>query len=85
MEEFQVALDTLKEKLASVPILVHPDWDKQFHVHINASSFALGAALAQPDDTTVDHPVYFTSRKLSNAEKNYTTTDREALAMVYSL
>lgn len=33
----------------------------------------------------MDHPIYFASRKLSKAEKNYTTTKREALAMVYSL
>ena len=36
----RMALDTLKEKLAMAPILVHPDWDKQFHVHIDASSIA---------------------------------------------
>jgi len=83
--ECRKALDTLKEKLATAPILVHPDWDKQFHVHIDASGIALGAVLAQPGETTVDHPIYFASQRLSNAEKNYTTTEREALAMVYSL
>ena len=56
-----MALDTLKEKLASAPILVHPDWDKKFHVHIDASSIALGAVMAQPWDTLVDHTVYFAS------------------------
>lgn len=33
----------------------------------------------------MDHPIYFTSRKLSNVERNYTTTEREGLTMVYSL
>ena len=80
-----MALNTLKENLATTPILVHPNWDKQFHVHIDASSIALGAVLAQPGEMTIDHLVYFASRKLSNAEKNYTMTEREALAMVYSL
>ena len=41
--------------------------------------------LAQPGETNLDHPIYFSNRKLSTAEKNYTTTEREALAMVYSL
>ena len=85
MDDCRLSLDTLKEKLETVPILVHPDWEKQFHVHNDASGIALGAVLAQPGETTVDHPVYFTSRKLSNAEWNYTTMEREALAMVYSL
>ena len=84
-DDCKLALDTLKEKLATTPILVHPDWYKQFHVHIDASSIPLGAVLAQLGETIVDHPVYFASRKLSNAERNYTTMEREALVMVYSL
>ena len=54
-------------------------------MHIDASGITLGAVLAQLGETKVDHPVYFASRKLSNAVWNYTTTEREALAMVYSL
>ena len=84
-DDCRLALDTLKDNLATSPILVHPNWDKQFHVHIDAFGIALGAVLAQPREMTVDHPVYFASRKLSNAERNYTTMEREALAMVYSL
>ena len=84
-DECTKALNTLKEKLASAPILAHPNWDKQFHVHIDASSIALGAVLAQLGETSIDHPVYFGSRKLSTAERNYTTTEREALSMVFSL
>lgn len=85
IDDCKFSLDTLMEKLATTPFLVHPDWDKQFHVHINASGITLGAVLAQPRETIVDHLVYFASCKLSNAEWNYTTTEREALAMVYSL
>eukprot|EP00253_Pinus_taeda_P033893 PITA_33893 len=42
----QVALDKLKEMLVSAPILVHPNWNKMFPVHINASGIALGVVLA---------------------------------------
>jgi hypothetical protein len=33
----------------------------------------------------MDHPIYFSSRKLSQAKKNYTTKEREGLAMIYAL
>jgi hypothetical protein len=54
-------------------------------VHVDASSIALGAVLAQPGEGDIDHPLAFSSRKLSTAEINYTTTEREGLAMVYAL
>jgi hypothetical protein len=54
-------------------------------VHVDASSIALGAVLAQPGEGDIDHPLAFSSRKLSTTEINYTTTEREGLAMVYAL
>jgi hypothetical protein len=71
--------------MVTAPILVFPDWSKEFHVHVNASSVALGAVLAQPGEGDIDHPLDFSSRKLSTTDINYTTTAREGLAMVYAL
>jgi len=71
--------------MVSAPILVFPDWKKEFHVHVDASSVALGTILAQEGARDIDHPISFSSRKLSTAENNYTTTKREGLAMVYAL
>src|SRR5277367_2492833 len=84
-QECQESLDILKEKIVAAPILVFPDWSKEFHVHVDASSIALGIVLAQLGEGNIDHPIAFVSRKLSIAEKNYTTTEREGLAMVYAL
>jgi hypothetical protein len=67
-----------------VPILVFPDWSKEFHVHVDASSIALKVVLAQPGIGDIDHPLSFASKKLSIAEINYTTIEREGLAMVYA-
>jgi hypothetical protein len=39
----------------------------------------------QPGDGAMDHPIYFASQKLSQSEHNYTMTEREGLAMIYSL
>jgi hypothetical protein len=71
--------------MVTAHILVFPDWIKEFHVHVDASSIALGVVLAQSRSGDIDHPLAFSSRKLSIAEINYTTTEREGLAMVYTL
>ena len=70
--------------MATTPILVFPDWKLPFHVHVDASSIALGVVLAQPQGV-LDHPIAFSSRKLSLSKRNYTTTEREGFAMVYAL
>ena len=71
----QEILDILKEKMVTAPILVFPDWNKEFHVHVDASSIALGVVLAQSGEGNIDHPIAFASIKLSTTEKNYATTE----------
>jgi hypothetical protein len=71
--------------MVTVPILVFPYWIKEFYVHVDAYSISLGVVLAQPGAGDIDHPLAFASAKLSTAEVNYTTTEREGLAMVYAL
>jgi hypothetical protein len=71
--------------MVTTPILVFPNWSKEFHVHVDTSSIALGAVLAQLGAGYIDHLLTFASRKLSKDEINYTTTEREGLAMVYAL
>jgi hypothetical protein len=57
----------------------------EFHVHIDASGISLGAILVQPSEGNLDHPIYFSSKKLYHVECNYTTIEREVLEIVYSL
>lgn len=72
-------------KIVTAPILVFPDWNKEFHVYVDASCIVLGIVLAQPGAREIDHPIAFASRKLSKVEKNYSTTEKERLAMLYAL
>ena len=67
------------------PILQALDWNKTFHVHINASNFAIGCVLAQPREHNMDFPVLYTSRQLNSAKKNYTTIEQEGLGMIYAV
>lgn len=71
--------------MLTTPILVFPDWNKEFHVHVNASCIRLGIVLIQLGADKFYHPISFGRQKLSKAEKNYTTTSREGLTMVYAL
>jgi hypothetical protein len=71
--------------MATAPILVFPDSRREFHVNVDVSSIELGAVLAQPGEGEIDHPLEFSSRNLSKTKINYTTIEREGLAMVYAL
>ncbi|KAG3124517.1 hypothetical protein PI124_g24688 [Phytophthora idaei] len=44
------AFAELKAKLASPPMLAHPDFTKPFHVSMDASDFAIGGYLFQHND-----------------------------------
>ena len=52
---------------------------------MDTSGISRGAILVQPGEGNMDHPIYFSSRKLSQDEHNNTTTEREGLAMIYAL
>jgi hypothetical protein len=82
-QECDKAFETLKEKLTTTPIMIFPNWENEFNVHVDAR-IALGAILAQPRDGSMDHPIYVSSRKLSQDECNYTMTEREGLAIIYT-
>ena len=62
-----------------------PDWIQPFHVFVDASDISIGSALMQLRTPNWYRPVYYSSRKLSAAERNYSTIEREALGMIYNI
>ena len=72
----QGAFQKLKDLLVSPPVLVYPNFDKSFVMHMDASIEGLGAVLEQEQEDGKLHPVAYTSRSLSKAEKNYGITKR---------
>ena len=84
-DECEESFQKLRDALINAPILRSPDWTKIFHVHVDASNYAIGCILAQPGEHNMDFPVSYASRQLNDAEKNYTTTEREGLGMVYAI
>ena len=79
------AFNTLKRKLITAPVLISPNWEKDFHIYVDASNVAIGSVLSQKDDKGHDHPIYFASRQLVQAEKNYSVTEREGLGIIFSV
>nr|GEV55763.1 reverse transcriptase domain-containing protein [Tanacetum cinerariifolium] len=77
------AFQTLKRKLTEAPILIAPDWDMPFELMCDASDFAIGAVLGQRQDKHF-RPIHYTSKTMTEAESNYTTTEKEMLAVVYA-
>jgi len=81
-EECDKSFESLKTAITNAPILVAPDWSKPFRGHVDASQTAIGGTLTQQDENGMDRVISFYSKKLSPAETNYTTNDRELLALV---
>jgi len=81
------ALDMLIKVVASHPVLVTPDQDRQFELEVDASQYALGAILWQRDPANAKKlcAVGYYSSTLSPAKMNYKIHDRELLAIICAL
>ncbi|CAN6554935.1 unnamed protein product [Malus baccata var. baccata] len=83
-EKCEKAFNHLKEMLTSAPIIVPPDWSLPFELMCDASDYALGAVLGQRKEKR-PHVIYYASRTLNDAQLNYSTTEKELLAVVFAL
>nr|GEW52083.1 reverse transcriptase domain-containing protein [Tanacetum cinerariifolium] len=77
------AFRTLKENLTEAPILIALDWDQSFELMCDASDFAIEAVLGQRIEKHF-RPIHYASKTMTEAESNYTTTEKEMLAVVYA-
>jgi transposase InsO family protein len=85
-DDSQKAFDTLKEKLVTGPMVEFPDDNLEFHIHVDASTKAIGIALTQrKEGDTVGRPICFYSRALSKAEQKKPAVQLELMAIVEAL
>ncbi|GJU27417.1 reverse transcriptase domain-containing protein [Tanacetum coccineum] len=82
-EDCILAFQTLKKKLTEAPILIAPNWDQPFEIMCDASDYAIGAVLGQRIEKHF-RPIHYASKTMTEAESNYTTTEKEMLAVVYA-
>ena len=82
--ERQQRFEKLKAFLTTAPIVRAPNWQLPFEVMCDASDLAVGAVLGQRVGGK-PYVVYYTSKTLNEAQRNYTTTEKELLAVVFAL
>jgi hypothetical protein len=75
--EEQRAFDNIKRVMSKETLLHFPDFNQPFEIHTDASLRQIGAVISQNNK-----PIAFYSRKLRDGQHNYSTTERELLAIV---
>ena len=83
--ECQHAFDSVKSLLCSAPVLAAPDLARPFQLEVDASGVGAGAVLLQEDEGDVPHPVAYFSVKFKDHQRNYSTIEKETLAMLLAL
>ena len=79
----QRAFEALKLALTSAPLMRIPDFDLPFVLHTDANNTGLGAVLSQVING-IEHPIYYASKTLNPAQRNYHTTEKECLAVKWA-
>lgn len=82
--EQEQAFSMLKDKLISAPLLQYPDFSQPFIVTTDSSNYAVGAVLSQ-GEIGKDKPIAYASRTLNKQEGNYSTTEKELLAILFAV
>jgi hypothetical protein len=83
-EDCMKAFGALKKILTSTPIIRPPNWGLPFEIMCDTSDYAVGAILGQRIDK-LPYVIYYASRTLNDAQLNYSTTEKELLAVVFEL
>ena len=81
-DQCQESFMRLRKALVSAPILAFPDCSRMFILDTDASNQGIGAVLSQEHDDGLEHVVAYASRALSKAERKYSVTRKELLAVV---
>ena len=81
-EECQAAFEKVKGVLTHCPVLAAPNFTKEFKLAVDASNVGAGAVLFQEDDRGIEHPLCYFSKKFTNTQNRYCTTEKELFALI---
>ena len=79
----KAAFEEIKIKLVQAPIMAAPEWDQGFEIMCDASDFEMGAVLGQRKEK-IFRTIYYANGTFNEAQENYSTTEKEMLAIVFS-
>jgi hypothetical protein len=82
-EDCEESFEILKKALITAPIIQPPDWSLPFEIMCDASDHAVGAVLGQRIDNKLN-VIYYASKTLDGAQRNYATTEKEFLAVIFA-
>ena len=85
LKEQQEAFEEAKELLQSVELLVHFDPSKELILATDVSDYGVGAVLSHMVEGGAERPIGYMSRSLNAAERNYSTVEKEALAIIFGV
>ena len=83
-EACEEAFSTLKSRLMSSPILAYPNYNEPYILQTDASGESIGMILAQ-NQNGKERVIAYAGKRLSPSEKNYSTTEKEALSVIEGL
>ncbi|GFV99287.1 retrovirus-related Pol polyprotein from transposon 412 [Trichonephila clavipes] len=83
--ECENAFRELKGKLIDKPVLYAPNFEREFIVQTDASNAGMGAVLTQLAEQGEEHPIVYLSKKFSEVEKRYCTTEKECASIVFAI
>jgi len=79
------AFKKLKEKMTEAPVLAVYNPSKETELHCDTSIAGFGAVLMQRGEDTQFHPIFFFSKRTTDAESRYHSFELEMLAIIYAL
>ncbi|GFT04785.1 retrovirus-related Pol polyprotein from transposon 297 [Trichonephila clavipes] len=83
--ECENAFRELKRKLIDKSVLYAPNFEREFIVKTDASNAGMGAVLTQLNEQGEEHPILYLSKKFSEVEKRYCTTEKECASIVFAI
>ena len=78
----KAAFDEIKSRLVTTPIMVTTDWNKEFEIMCDASDYAMRDVLGQRTEK-IFKAIYYASKTFNEAQENYSTFEKDMLAMVF--
>ena len=79
------SFELVKQALTQTPVLISPDFTKDFYIFSFASEHIIAAVLLQNNDLGQEKPISFFSRALRDTPLNYNIMEKQALALVKAL